>query len=76
MGTGIDAARAAGATVHADVLENFKDQLLLVLIRRLGGKVQIPVAECDNTGGLVLNMAVKDFPGEAAAFHFDLGSKQ
>lgn len=76
MGTGTDAARAAGATVHADVMDNFKDQLLLVLIRRLGGKVEIPVAECDDTGGLVLNMAVKDFPGEAAAFQFELEAKQ
>lgn len=71
MGTGIDAARAAGAGIHADVLDNFKDQLLIVLIRRLGGKVSIPVAEVDNTGGAVLSMSVRD-----GNFNFEVGAKQ
>lgn len=50
MGKGIDAARAAGAGIHADVLEDFKDQLLIVFLKRLGGKASIPLTEVDDTG--------------------------
>ncbi len=71
MGTGTNAARAAGAGIHADVIDNFKDQLLLVLIERLGGDISIPVSEVDNTGGKVLSMSVAD-----GQFHFTLGRKQ
>lgn len=73
MGTGTNAARAAGATIHADVIDNLKDQLLLVLIERLGGDITIPVAEVDNTGGKLLNMSIDP---EMREFHFTLGRKQ
>lgn len=73
MGTGTNAARAAGATIHADVIDNLKDQLLLVLIERLGGDITIPVAEVDNTGGKLLNMSLDQDKRE---FHFTLGRKQ
>lgn len=74
MGTGIDAARAAGAGIHADVIDNFKDQLLLVLIKRLAdksGRLTVPVSEVDNTGGLTLSFSVTD-----GAFNFVVGRKQ
>lgn len=71
MGKGIDMARAAGAGIHADVLDDLKDQLLIVLIRRLGGDVQIPVSEIDDTGGCVLSFSITD-----RKFNFKLGSKQ
>lgn len=71
MGTGTNAARAAGATIHADVIDNLKDQLLLVLIERLGGKVTIPVAEVDNTGGKLLTMSITD-----GNFNLNLERKQ
>lgn len=73
MGTGTNAARAAGATIHADVIDNLKDQLLLVLIERLGGDITIPVAEVDNTGGKLLNMSIDQKKRE---FHFTIGRKQ
>lgn len=58
MGKGTDAARAAGATEHAAVIDDFKDQLLIALLRRLGGKVDIPVAEVDETGRFICSFAV------------------
>ena len=70
MGKGIDAARE-GAPEHAAVLDDFKDDLLVALIRRMGGSVRIPVAEVDDVGGLVLIMALRD-----GVFHFELGRKQ
>ena len=47
---GSDLARAIGTTVHADVIDAFKEQLLIVFLKRLGGKVSIPLAEVDDTG--------------------------
>ena len=70
MGKGIDLARK-DAPLHAAALDDFKDQLLLVLIGRLGGKISIPVAEVDETGSALLSMSVSD-----GAFHFELRKKQ
>lgn len=70
MGTGTDAARAAGAGLHADVIDNFKDQLLIVLLKRLGGKVSIPVSEVDDTGMDIVSMSV-----ENRTFNFEVGKK-
>lgn len=53
MGKGIETARAAGAGIHADVLDDFKDQLLVVFLKRLqkaGQSLDFPVAEVDDTG--------------------------
>lgn len=69
MGKGIDAARA-DAPLHAAVLDDFKDQLLIVLIKRLGGKVSIPVAEVDDTGGDLVAFSVVD-----RVFNFELRKK-
>ena len=43
---------------HQQAIEAMKDQLLIVLIRRLGGTVKIPVAEVDATGGSALAMSL------------------
>lgn len=72
MGTGTDAARAAGAGEHADVIDNLKDQLLIVLLRRLGSEVSIPVAEIDGTGEFVGSFSVD----ENKVFHFKVERKQ
>jgi hypothetical protein len=69
MGKGIDLARAE-APEHAAVLDDFKDQLLIALIRRLGGTVSIPVSEVDDTGGHLLAFSVRD-----RVFHFELRKK-
>lgn len=74
MGNGIDAARAAGAGIHADVLDNMKDQLLIVLLNRLAdkaGRVSIPVAEVDATGRFVVMLSVND-----GVFNFEVRKKQ
>ncbi|MRR49406.1 MAG: hypothetical protein EG825_00600 [Rhodocyclaceae bacterium] len=70
MGKGIDACRDE-APDHAAVLDDFKDQLLIAFVKRLGGSVSLPVAEVDNLGGYVLSFRVVD-----RVFHFDLARKQ
>lgn len=70
MGKGIDAARDE-APEHAAVLDDFKDQLLIVFLRRLGGKVAIPVSEVDDTGGYVGAFSIND-----GVFNFELRKKQ
>lgn len=59
MGKGTDAARPV-APLHAALIDDLKDQLLLVFLRRLGGMLSIPAAELDDTGGLVLALSVND----------------
>ena len=71
MGKGTDAARAVGAGLHADVIDDFKDQLLIALLRRLGSKVSIPVKEVDETGRFVCSFNI-----EGDAFNFTLAEKQ
>lgn len=74
MGKGIDLARAAGAGIHADVLDDFKDQLLIALLNRLAdknGTVSIPVLEVDMTGLLTVSFRIDD-----GVFHFEVRRKQ
>lgn len=74
MGSGIEAARLVSPE-GAAAIDNMKDQLLLVLINRLGGDVTIPVSEIDDTGGLVLSMQLQQFR-PAPSFRFVLERKQ
>lgn len=69
MGTGIEAARAE-SPLHAAALDNFKDQLLIVFLKRLGGDVRIPVTEIDDTGNDLLAFSVND-----GVFHFEIRKK-
>lgn len=72
-------ARAAGAGLHADVIEDFRDQLLIVLIKRLAdkdGRLVVLVAETDDTGGDLLAFSVQGVGGPAPEFHFQLEKKQ
>lgn len=70
MGKGIDMARD-DAPHHAAVLDDFKDQLLIVLLNRLGGRVSIPLAEADDTGGFICSFNVID-----NVFNFVVSKKQ
>lgn len=70
MGKGIEAARA-DSPLHAQIMDDFKDQLILALIRRAGGKVSIPVSEVDSTGGLLLFLAL-----DGGTFNLELRAKQ
>lgn len=82
MGSGIDLARA-DAPEHAALLDDMKDQLILVLIRRLCAsdaegiragrqRLTIPVGEVDDTGGLLLAFSVDV---EQREFNFELRRK-
>lgn len=59
MGKGIDKARDNNP-LHAQVIDDFKDQLLIILVKRLGGKIIIPIKETDDTGNNNLLLAVRD----------------
>jgi hypothetical protein len=71
MGNGIDMARA-DAPEHAAALDDLKDQLLIVFLKRLGGRASIPVAEIDDTGQDMLAFRVD----ENKVFHFEASKKQ
>ena len=53
------------------MIDDLKDQLLIAFLKRLGGKVDIPVSEVDETGKYTLSFSITD-----GAFHFILGVKQ
>ena len=75
MGKGIDAARA-DAPLHASVLDDLKDQLLIVFLKRLhelGHDLRFPVAEIDDTGQHTLSFRVDPVTRD---FHFELQKKQ
>ncbi len=57
MGQGIEMARAL-APEHAAAIDNMKDQLLIALIKRLGGTVEMPVSEVDDTGQDLLSFSL------------------
>ena len=70
MGQGIDLARPESPE-HAAVLDNFKDQLLILFLKRLGGEVSMPLSEVDDTGQYLLVFSIND-----GIFHFELRKKQ
>lgn len=70
MGRGIELARK-DSPEHAEVIDNLKDQLLIVFLKRLGGDVTIPVEEIDDTGGDMLAFSVI-----GTNFHFETRRKQ
>jgi hypothetical protein len=69
MGKGIDAARAFSPE-HAALIDDFKDQLLIVFLKRLGGKADFSVAEVDNTSGDLFAFSIRD-----GVFHFEIQKK-
>ena len=70
MGKGIDLAKAENPELVA-ALEDFKDQLFIVMLNRLGGKVSIPVSEADDTGGYLVAMNI-----DQGIFNFEVRKKQ
>lgn len=68
MGKGIDLARLTNPE-HVAAVENLKEQLLIVFLKRLGGKVTVPVAEVDDTGRD--NLALR-FDQETKVFEFEI----
>lgn len=43
---------------HASDIQRLKDQLLICLVKRAGGRVELPVAEVDDTSQDILSMEV------------------
>lgn len=72
MGKGIEMARL-DAPEHAALLDDLKDQLLIVFLKRLGGVVDIPVGEIDDTGHDLFCLRVDP---ETRSFHFRIRKKQ
>jgi len=75
MGKGIDLAREAGAGIHAEVLDNFKDQLLIVFLKRLqalGHSLTFSLTEIDDTGQDLVNFRVDPITQQ---FQFQLQKK-
>lgn len=72
MGKGIDAIRDQDPHLAA-LMDDLKDQLLIAFLKRLGGKITMPVVEIDDTGGSLFMLR---FDPAARAFHFELKRKQ
>lgn len=65
--SGIDLAAAINPETAA-IMKAMKEQLLIVFLKRLGGKVTIPVHELDDTGRD--NLAMR-FDPATREFHFE-----
>lgn len=70
MGKGIEAARVLGPE-HAAMMDDLKDQLLIVFLKRLGGRVECSVREVDNTADDLLAFSLIE-----GRFVFELHKKQ
>lgn len=68
---GSDLARPH-APEHVAALDNMKEQLLIVFLKRLGGSISIPVSEVDDTSNDLFAFSV-DF--EKNAFNFVVRKK-
>jgi hypothetical protein len=77
MGNGRDIARSLSPdSPHHDLLENMRDQLVIVLPKRLmdkDGLVRVPIEEVDGTGGSVVSFSVDHMARE---FKFVVSRKQ
>ena len=72
MGKGIDLARG-DAPEHAEILDDFKDQLIIVMLKRLeklSGTVNIPMEEIDDTGNDIVAFSIVD-----KVFKFEMRKK-
>jgi hypothetical protein len=74
MGKGTAMARDL-APEHAAMIDDLKDQLLIVFLKRikeLGGSLSFPVTEVDDTGQNMLAFSID----EHKVFHFQIERKQ
>lgn len=75
MKSGVDLARI-DAPEHAAVIDMFKEQLLIVFLKRIlkhtgCSRLEIPVAEADDTGDDLFAFAIRN-----GTFVFELRKKQ
>lgn len=73
MGQGVEMARGVNPE-HAQLIDDLKDQLLIVFLKRLGGSVSIPVKEVDDTGQDLLSFSI-EATADACRFHFQIQKK-
>ena len=57
MAKGIDLAKDLSPQ-HAEMMEAMVEQLVIVLLKRLGGDIVIPLVEMDDTGGDLLSFSI------------------
>ena len=72
MGQGIDLARE-DSPGHAQIVEDLKEQLLIVLLKRLKGTQIIHISEMDDTANDLMLMSAD---AELLTFKFELAKKQ
>jgi len=70
MGKGIDLIRDLNPE-HAAIMDDLKDQLLIVFLKRLGGEASISFTEIDDTGGDIFSFRID----ENKVFHFTMSKK-
>lgn len=74
MGRGTDMAALLNPE-HARLIDELKEQLLIVFLKRMGGKVSIPVAEVNDTGRDLFALAVTADKEHGHVFHFEIQPK-
>jgi hypothetical protein len=72
MGKGIDLAGLT-SPAHAAMIDDLKDQLLIVFLKRMGGRADITVAEVDATGDVNFAFSVDM---DTRTFHFEVRPKE
>lgn len=75
MGSGIDLGNPSLNREQRKILEDLRDQLLIVFLNRLkdkDGKVRIPVKEIDGTGAYMVDMQLA---GDRQSFEFFVSKK-
>lgn len=79
--SGVELARQAGATSHADLIDQLKEQLLIVFLKELkarGHNLVFPLSQVDDTGNDLLSFAVVQNvarPQDQSEFHFHITRK-
>lgn len=66
------ASELFGSREHAALLDDLKDQLLIVFLKRLGGAIDMPVSEVDDTAQDLFAFSV--YP-QTKRFHFEIRKK-
>lgn len=73
MGRGIDLAKTLSSNPEGvKALDDLKEQLIIVLVKRLGGAVDVSLKEMDDTGSDNLMMGLTP---ESMTFHFEVRSE-
>lgn len=73
MGQGTRLARILGSEEAAQAVDDLKDQLLIVFLNRLGGKLTLPIAEVDGTWQYNMTLSVDQ---DARTMSFKTEKKQ